>query len=146
MKTESGRTIAFLVVAAVSIGLAYKLQPAKDITPEYLVKLNVGKDFYADFNPNEATSIFVAGFDEATGYGASGPVRIGLAFPDAIGGLHGAFATVQALWERALTGGPVHVDVSQFESLLSIAGEMLLVTSATGHSPDRHGNPARPQV
>lgn len=83
-----------------------------------------------------------AGFDEATGYADTGPVRIGLAFPDAIGGLHGVFATLQALWERELTGGPVHVDVSQFESLLSIAGELLLTTSATGTAPVRHGNAA----
>ena len=31
-------------------------------------------------------------------------MRIGLAFPDAVGGLHGAFALLAALWERELTG------------------------------------------
>ena len=33
-----------------------------------------------------------AGFAAATGYIGEEPLRIGLAFPDAVGGLHGAFA------------------------------------------------------
>ena len=39
-----------------------------------------------------------AGFSAATGYVGEEPLRIGLAFPDAVGGLHGAFA----LLERAV--------------------------------------------
>ncbi len=31
-------------------------------------------------------------------------MRIGIAFPDAVGGLHGAFALLAALWERELPG------------------------------------------
>jgi crotonobetainyl-CoA:carnitine CoA-transferase CaiB-like acyl-CoA transferase len=80
------------------------------------------------------------GFDAATGYEGGGPMRIGLAFPDAVGGVHGAFAALDALWEQKLRGGPVHVDVSQLETLLSIAGDMLLATSVTGCDPVRHGN------
>lgn len=83
-----------------------------------------------------------AGFDEATGYDASGPVRLGLAFPDSVGGLHGTFAALNALWERELGAGPVHVDLSQFETLLSIAGELCLAASITGTDPERHGNRA----
>ena len=83
-----------------------------------------------------------AGFDEATGYDETGPVRLGLAFPDSVGGLHGTFAALDALWERELSGGPVHIDLSQFETLLSIAGELCLATSVTGRDPVRHGNRA----
>jgi crotonobetainyl-CoA:carnitine CoA-transferase CaiB-like acyl-CoA transferase len=81
-----------------------------------------------------------AGFDEATGYEGAGPTRLGVAFPDPVGGVHGAFATLVALWERAQVDSPVHVDLSQFEALLSIAGEMVLATSVTGRPPERHGN------
>ncbi len=81
-----------------------------------------------------------SGFDEATGYEGGGPTRIGIAFPDAVGGVHGAFATLAALWEREVIDGPVHVDVSQFETLLSLAGDMVLATSVTGEDPVRHGN------
>jgi crotonobetainyl-CoA:carnitine CoA-transferase CaiB-like acyl-CoA transferase len=82
------------------------------------------------------------GFDEATGYEGGDPVRLGLAFPDAVGGLHGAFATLLALWERWRTGDAVHVDLSQLETLLSIAGDMLLATAVTGRDPVRRGNRA----
>ena len=81
-----------------------------------------------------------AGFDEATGYIGGGPTRLGVAFPDPVGGLHGAFAVLAALWERARTGGPVHVDLSQLETLLAIGGDMLLQASVRGGAPARHGN------
>ena len=81
-----------------------------------------------------------AGFAAATGYIGEEPLRIGLAFPDAVGGLHGAFALLAALWERELTDGPVHVDLSQLETLLGFAGEAVLAASTTGSAPTRHGN------
>jgi crotonobetainyl-CoA:carnitine CoA-transferase CaiB-like acyl-CoA transferase len=80
------------------------------------------------------------GFDAATGYLDGGPQRLGVAYPDAVGGTHGAFGILAALWERALTGAPVRVDVSQLETLLAIAGDMVLATSLTGTDPVRRGN------
>ena len=62
---ESGRTITYVVVAAVAVGLAWTLSPPGEITPESLRAANVGKPFYEDFNPGEATSIRVVGYDEA---------------------------------------------------------------------------------
>lgn len=81
-----------------------------------------------------------AGFAAATGYIGEEPLRIGLAFPDAVGGLHGAFALLTALWERERTGAGVHIDLSQLEALLSFAGESVLAASTTGTAPARHGN------
>lgn len=81
-----------------------------------------------------------AGFDEATGYRDLGPIRIGLAFPDAVGGVHGAFAILAAIWEQRIVGGPLHVDLSQLETLLSYAGELLLAASCTGSAPARREN------
>lgn len=80
------------------------------------------------------------GFDEATGYEGGGPIRIGIALPDAVGGLHGAYALLVALWERELTGTAVHVDLSQYETLLAFGGELLLWSSVTGRAPRRSGN------
>lgn len=81
-----------------------------------------------------------AGFDEATGYPDGGPMRLGIAFPDAGGGLHGAFAALAGVWERERTNRSVHVDLSQLETLVSIAGESLLVSSVTRVAPVRTGN------
>ena len=80
------------------------------------------------------------GLDEAIGYLGEGPMRTGLAFPDAVGGVHGAIAVLAALWEHGRSDAPVHVDLSQLETLLSVTGEQLLVTSAAGAAPPRPGN------
>jgi crotonobetainyl-CoA:carnitine CoA-transferase CaiB-like acyl-CoA transferase len=80
-----------------------------------------------------------SGMAEATGYADSGPYKQGLAFPDAVGGVHGAFAILAALHERDRTDGPVHLDISQQETLLGLAGDLALWTSVTGTSPARRG-------
>ncbi|MBV9604094.1 MAG: CoA transferase [Solirubrobacterales bacterium] len=81
-----------------------------------------------------------SGFDEAMGYIGGGPSRVGVAFPDPVGALHGVVATLASLWQRERSGTAAHVDFSQFEALLSIAGEMLLAASAEGRPPERRGN------
>lgn len=121
------------------------------IHPERLEELNarmgsVAMTGYGETGPMASHSSYgpmllaYAGFDEATGYIGEGPLRMGLAMPDAVGGLHGAFALLAALWERELTGASVHIDMSQLETLLAFAGESLLATSASGAAPARHGN------
>jgi len=81
-----------------------------------------------------------SGFDKATGYPDLSPIRIGLAFPDAVGGTHGAFAVLASIWERAATGAKVHVDLSQLETLLCYAGELVLAASSAGVPPEPMGN------
>ena len=80
-----------------------------------------------------------SGFSAATGYPDSGPYKQGLALPDAVGGVHGAYAILAALWERDRTGGPVHVDLSQLETMIGLAGELVLETSLRGAPPPRRG-------
>ncbi len=81
-----------------------------------------------------------SGLAAATGYADGGPMKLGAAFPDGIGGLTGAFAILDALRERDRTGDAVYVNLSQLESYLSIGGELALTASATGQPPDRRGN------
>ncbi len=81
-----------------------------------------------------------SGFDEATGYAGEGPMRIGLAYPDAAGGVHGAFAVMTALWDRELTGEVNHIDLSQLETLCLMGGPQYLATSVSGQDPERRGN------
>ncbi|MFV0309776.1 MAG: CaiB/BaiF CoA transferase family protein [Desertimonas sp.] len=80
------------------------------------------------------------GVDEATGYRDRGPLQVGVAMPDAVGGLHGTFACLDALWERALRGSAVHIDVSQLETLVAVCGEDVLAASVSGTTPPRRGN------
>jgi crotonobetainyl-CoA:carnitine CoA-transferase CaiB-like acyl-CoA transferase len=80
------------------------------------------------------------GLDHAMGYEGEGPMRIGIAFPDAIAGALGAAATLGAIWEQAMGGGPVHADVSQLEAMLSFVGEAVVAASVRGAPPARIGN------
>ncbi|MDH3678564.1 MAG: CoA transferase [Acidimicrobiia bacterium] len=81
-----------------------------------------------------------AGLASTTGYPDRGPLRIGVAFPDPVGGLSGTIATLAALWRRAMTGEGSAVDLSQLETLLPLIGDQLLATSSTGEMPERLGN------
>lgn len=80
------------------------------------------------------------GLDSAMGYEGEGPMRIGIAFPDAIAGALGANAALGALWQQELGGGPVHADVAQLEAMLSFVGEALAAASVKGEAPARIGN------
>jgi crotonobetainyl-CoA:carnitine CoA-transferase CaiB-like acyl-CoA transferase len=121
------------------------------VAPDRLEELNpriasVAMTGYGETGPMASHSSYgpmleaYAGFAEATGYNGEPPLRVGIAFPDAVGGLHGAYALLAALWERELTGSAVHIDLSQLETLMSFAGEAFLVASAEGVAPARHGN------
>jgi crotonobetainyl-CoA:carnitine CoA-transferase CaiB-like acyl-CoA transferase len=81
-----------------------------------------------------------SGLAAATGYDGGEAMKLGVALPDAVGGLTGAFAAIAALWQRDLTGRGSFIDVSQFESYTAIGGEQLLAASLTGESPPPHGN------
>jgi len=80
------------------------------------------------------------GLDHAMGYEGEGPMRIGIAYPDAIAGALGAAATLGAIWRQAIGGGPVHADLSQLEGMLSFVGEALVAASVNGVAPARIGN------
>ncbi len=83
-----------------------------------------------------------SGAASATGYANGGPMKMGHAFPDPIGGLHGAFAVLAALWEREETGQGCFVDLSQLQTYAGISGDLLLETSVHGQAPAR-GNRSR---
>ncbi len=83
-----------------------------------------------------------SGATSVTGYLEGGPMKMGHAFPDPIGGLHGAFAVLAALWEREETGHGCFVDLSQLQTYTAVAGELVLETSVQGQ-PQTRGNRSR---
>ena len=70
-----------------------------------------------------------SGATSVTGYSDGGPMKMGHAFPDPIGGLHGAFAVLAALWEREETGQGCFVDLSQLQTYAAVVGDLMLETS-----------------
>ena len=83
-----------------------------------------------------------SGLVSATGYPDGGPIKEGHAYPDPIGGLHGCFGILAALWERERTGVGTTIEISQLETYAAIGGELLLQTSLEG-PPPRRGNRSR---
>jgi crotonobetainyl-CoA:carnitine CoA-transferase CaiB-like acyl-CoA transferase len=81
-----------------------------------------------------------SGLAATTGYPSGGPLKMGAALPDPMGGTTGAFAALAALSERDRTGHGVSVDISQLETYASIGGELYLAASLTGEPPPRVGN------
>ncbi len=58
------------------------------------------------------------------------PVRSGIAYPDCVGGHHGAIAILAGLVYRQQTGRGVLIDVSEREATMRLAGEAIAEASA----------------
>jgi crotonobetainyl-CoA:carnitine CoA-transferase CaiB-like acyl-CoA transferase len=84
-----------------------------------------------------------SGLASTTGYRDSGPYKQGLALPDACGGVLGTVALLGALWQRWASGLPVHVDLSQLETFLTLGGDQVLEASDTGNQASRVGARSR---
>jgi benzylsuccinate CoA-transferase BbsF subunit len=82
----------------------------------------------------------ISGLGALSGYIGRGPSEVGLSYGDPNGGLHGAFAVLAALWKRDETGRGQHIDVSQWESLVSILPEGVLPVTMGSEQTERMGN------
>lgn len=82
----------------------------------------------------------VSGLGALTGYLGGGPSEVGLSYGDPNAGLHGAFAVLAALWKREETGRGQFIDLSQWESLISILPEGLMGPLLGGEQPARMAN------
>ena len=81
-----------------------------------------------------------SGLAATTGYPDRGPIKMGAALPDPMGGTHCTVAILAALAERERTGSGMFVDISQLETYSSLGGELYVAASVTGEPPARRGN------
>lgn len=83
-----------------------------------------------------------AGMTSITGYPGEHPWKSGVAWPDAVAGIHAAGATLVALWDRA--GDPDHrgdtVEVAQLETLVATLGHEVLAAQVRGTDRAPYGN------
>ena len=81
------------------------------------------------------------GLNAVTGYAGEEPLRLGMAFPDAVGGLHGTFAM---LCRRCGSAPPPArrstPTCRSWRRSPSVAGDGCSWTSVTGERPPRRGN------
>jgi crotonobetainyl-CoA:carnitine CoA-transferase CaiB-like acyl-CoA transferase len=154
LKRPGGREVFDRLVAKSDVLL-------NNYSPRGVRSLGIDYDSLAGINPN-IIAVSMSGFgatgpDQArvswgpmlesqsglaatTGYPDRGPLKMGAALPDPMGGVHGAFAVLAALSERDRTGKGMNVDVSQLEAYASVGGEIYVAASLTGQAPARRGN------
>ena len=75
-----------------------------------------------------------------TGYPDGEPLRAGIPIGDLAGGMFGALGVLAALQARHVTGRGQNVDISMFDSQLSLLNYMATMYLMSGISPGRSGN------
>jgi crotonobetainyl-CoA:carnitine CoA-transferase CaiB-like acyl-CoA transferase len=82
----------------------------------------------------------LSGLSSVTGYRDWPPMHVGVSYGDPTGGLHGAVAVLAALLHRARTGVGQYIDLSQWESTMSVLPEAILSWTMNHEAPPRDGN------
>ena len=82
----------------------------------------------------------MSGLMSITGDPSGGPMRAGFAIADLAAGLTAAFALSSALYQRTHTGRGQFVDVSMFESMLSLLSAQVAEYAVAGHHHGQAGN------
>ena len=82
----------------------------------------------------------LSGVTSMTGYAGGPPLRTGTITPDPLNGVHAAGAVMAALLHRARTGQGQYVELSHWESMISMVGDWLMEYSYNGDVAERIGN------
>lgn len=83
----------------------------------------------------------MSGLMSLTGEEGGGPLRVGMAFGDIIGGLHSAYAIVSALYHRDARGGRgQHIDMSLLDTTFATLSHRLETYLVSKDNPKRNGN------
>jgi crotonobetainyl-CoA:carnitine CoA-transferase CaiB-like acyl-CoA transferase len=81
-----------------------------------------------------------AGLSELTGYADRAPLRLAVAYPDPVAGLHAALATLLALRQRRHTGAGQHIHIPHREPITRMLGEAVLDYTVNGRRQHRIAN------
>jgi formyl-CoA transferase len=81
-----------------------------------------------------------AGIMDMTGFRGGEPTRVGVAITDYLAGLYAVQGILLALNDRHTSGLGQHVDISLFESMLSVMRLPMSLLQANGVTPSRVGN------
>ena len=83
----------------------------------------------------------LAGINAISGFASDPPFGLGPLYPDFSGNpFHATAAILAALIDRDRGAGPQLIEVSQYESTISLLGPALLQQTVTGEGPPRRGN------
>jgi crotonobetainyl-CoA:carnitine CoA-transferase CaiB-like acyl-CoA transferase len=82
----------------------------------------------------------LSGLSSVTGYRGWPPMHVGVSYGDPTAGLHGAVAVLAALLHRARTGAGQYIDLSQWETTMSVLPDAITAWTLNGVQPERDGN------
>jgi crotonobetainyl-CoA:carnitine CoA-transferase CaiB-like acyl-CoA transferase len=82
----------------------------------------------------------MSGLSSVTGWEETGPVRVGVAIGDSLGGMFGMYGVLLALIERDRSGEGQWVETSLLGGLIAVLGFQAAKYFATGKRPERQGN------
>jgi benzylsuccinate CoA-transferase BbsF subunit len=92
---------------------------------------------YVSYGPAQVP---LSGMSSVTGYAGWPPMHVGISYGDPTAGLHAAFAVLCALLHRDRTGGGQMIDLSQWETSMTVLPEAILDFTMNGREPPRAGN------
>lgn len=100
---------------------------------------------YGGTGPLQNTVAYGEPLESATGLvyltrSGGNPVRSGIAYPDVVGGYHGAIAALAGLHYREATGHGVLVDLSERDATMRLVGEAFAEASRTGQNAVRESS------
>lgn len=95
---------------------------------------------YADRGGFDPIAQGMSGLTSVTGWKHTGPVRVGVAIGDSLGGIFGMYGILLALIERESSGRGQRVETSILEGLIAILGFQAAKYFATGERPEPQGN------
>ena len=123
------------------LGFGYEVLARESPNLIYLSASGWGQDGpYASLPGLDIMAQARGGLMSITGEEGGPPVKIGVPVTDLACGLYGALAVVAALYARQSGAGGQHIDVSLFESGVSLAVWEAGQYFATGEVPRRHGS------
>lgn len=95
---------------------------------------------YHDYVAYGPAQVPLSGLSSLTGYKGWPPMHAGFSYADPSGGVHGAYAVLTALYNRAKTGEGQYIDMSQWECAMGLLAEGILEYTMNGREPERSGN------
>jgi len=82
----------------------------------------------------------MSGLMSVTGFPETGPIRVGVAIGDSLGGIFAMYGILLALIERNRSGKGQYVSTSLLEGLVAVLGFQAAKYFGTGQVPERTGN------
>jgi crotonobetainyl-CoA:carnitine CoA-transferase CaiB-like acyl-CoA transferase len=95
---------------------------------------------YADRAGFDPIAQGMSGIASITGWKHTGPVRVGVAIGDSLGGIFATYGILLAIIERERSGQGQRVETSLLEAMIAILGFQVSKYFATGERPEPLGN------